>query len=143
MRPNSIVLFERLFLGSLAVSAVASVIAYDSVLAEVNSDPAMAQLGLGGGFVAGMLALSLAIYLGLWFLIARKASNVAKWVLVVFAAIGMVSLAASLSSFRPDLGSLLGLASYGLEIAAIVYLFRSDAVAWLKGEWNADPATFD
>jgi hypothetical protein len=37
----------------------------------------------------------------------------------------------------------LGLVSYALEIAALVYLFRDDAVAWFKGEWSADAGTFD
>jgi hypothetical protein len=143
MRPNSIILFERLFLASLALSAIASVISYDAVLAELNRDPAMEQLGLGGGFVIGMLALGMAIYLLLWFLIVRKASNVAKWVLVVFVAIGLLSFAASLPSFTLDVNSLLALASYALEVAGVACLFRSDAVAWLRGERPADPAAFD
>ena len=144
MRPNSIIMFERLFLASLALSAIASVISYDAVLAELNRDPAMEQLGLGGGFVVGMLALGMAIYLLLWFLIARKASTVAKWILVVFVALGLVSFAASLTaSFTLDFSSLLALVTYALEVAAVSCLFRSDAVAWLGGEKPADTTTFD
>jgi hypothetical protein len=144
MRPNSIVMFERLFLASLVLSAISSFFAYDSILAELNRDPALLQLGLGGTFVAGTMAFSLALYLLLWFLIARKASRVAKWILVAFVAIGLASLVFSLTvSFTPDLLTLLGLASYALEVAAVVFLFRPDAVAWLKGESPTDPATFD
>jgi hypothetical protein len=144
MRPHSILMFERLFLGSLALSTVASVLAYDDVLAELERDPAMAQLGLGGGFLVGMLALGMAIFVLLWFLIARKASRVAKWILVVFVAVGLASLAVSLAdSFTPDVNTLLSLSSYALEVAAVVYLFHADAVAWLRGEAPADPATFD
>ena len=42
-----------------------------------------------------------------------------------------------------DATVLLGLVSYALEIAALVYLFREDAAAWFKGEWNSNPTAFD
>jgi hypothetical protein len=137
-------MFERLFLASLALSLLGSIVAFDAIVEEMTRDPGVQQMGLGGGFVAGVLAIGLAIYVLLWFLIARKASNVAKWILVVFVAIGVISLLVSLAKgFTADLPTLLGLVNYVLEIAAVSFLFRSDAVAWLKGETIAEPATFE
>ncbi len=89
------------------------------------------------------MTIGMAIYLLLWFLIARKASNVAKWVLVVFVAIGAVSFLAALTSARFDAAMMLALVVYALEIAAVTFLFKEDAKAWLKGEWDTDPAAFD
>jgi len=42
-----------------------------------------------------------------------------------------------------DAMQMLSLAVFALLIAAVVHLFRADAVAWLKGEVPADPAAFD
>ena len=141
MRPPSIIMFERLFLASLALSALSFALSYDSLIEQLAREPGLVELGLGSGFVIGTAVVGYAIYLLLWFLIARKASNVAKWVLVVFLALGLISLLGALAG-PWGLTMLIGLAVYALEIAAAVYLFRPDAAAWLKGK-AADPATFD
>ena len=142
MRPPSILMFERLFLASLALSVVSFFINYDSMLRDLDSQPGVAELGLGSGFVVGSMAVGLAVYLLLWFFIARKASSVAKWILIVLLALSVISLPALV--LAPwDLGVVLALAVYALEVVAAVYLFRDDARAWFKREWNADPATFD
>jgi hypothetical protein len=142
MRPPSILMFERLFLASLAVSAASIVIGFDSMVDQLASEPATAALGIGGGFLAGIMAFGMAISLLLWFLIAHKASNVAKWILIVLAALSLISLPAMLTG-PMDTTVLLGLASYALEIAALVYLFREDAAAWFRGEWQSKPNAFD
>lgn len=143
MRPASIVMFERFFLASLALSVISVVLGYGAMMDELGREPALAQMGIGGGLVIGVVALGLVINLLLWFLIARKASNAAKWILVILTALGLASSLPSALGGPWNLMTILGLASYALEIAAIVYLFKDDAKAWLKGEWNADPATFD
>ncbi len=144
MRPQSIIMFERLFLASLAVSVVNFILGYGVAVETLQRDANIQQLGLGGGFAIALFAVGTGIYLLLWFLIAHKAINIAKWVLIALIALSVVSLATSLAgSFTLDLTTGLGLATYILEVAAAVYLFREDAVAWLKGKAPADPATFD
>lgn len=135
-------MFERLFLASLALSAVGIVIGFDAMTEELASDPGVEQLGIGGGLLAGMMAVGMVISLLLWWLIAHKASNVAKWILLVLAAFGLISVPAMLTGPWNTM-TVLSLATYALEIAALVYLFRDDARAWFKGEWNTDAATFD
>jgi len=142
MRPQSIVMFERLFLASLAGSVVGFALTYDEVVDSLASDPAMQEVGLGSGFVLGVTAASFAIYLLLWHLIAHKAANFAKWILVVFTALGVLMTVPSLAG-PWDAIQLLSLAVYALQIAAVVYLFRADAVAWLKGDRPTDPSAFD
>lgn len=145
MRPASIVIFERLFLASLALSVVNFIIGYDAAANELAREPALAQIGLGTEILIGMMVVTTAIYLLLWFLIARKASNVAKWFLVVFTALGAATFLSSLAALglRTDLNVLLSLAYYALAVAAVVFLFKPDAVGWLRGERHADPAAFD
>ena len=145
MRPPSIVMFERLFLASLALSAFNFVVGYDAMIEQVEREPALQQLGLDGGFVTGMFVVGVAIYLLLWFFIARKASTVAKWILVVLSAVGLLSFLASFATGQVtfDQSAMLGAAYYALEVAAVVFLFRADANAWFRNEWKADPATFD
>ncbi len=131
MRPRSIILFEWLFLASIAASAVNLILGYGQMRDLWLSDPRIAQIGLGSGFLIGAAVFSFAIYLLLWFLIARKASNVAKWLLIVFIAIGLISLPSALTGpFSLEQG--LGLLIYALEIAAVVCLFRPDARAWFR-----------
>ncbi|MBO9517828.1 MAG: hypothetical protein J7493_07155 [Porphyrobacter sp.] len=142
MRPQSIIMFERLFLASLVLSVLSLIIGYQAVVDALASDPSMQQLGLGVGFVMGVAVVGYAIYLLLWYLIAHKAANWAKWVLVVFVAFGVTSLRAALTG-PWNLTTILGLAVYVLEVAAVVYLFRADAKAWLSGTQEADSATFD
>ena len=143
MRPPSILMFERLFVASLGVSVLSFVLTYDQTMAQLDRMPELARVGGGAELVVGSVAIGVAIYLLLWFLIARKASNFAKWVLIVFVAIGVAFSVPAALAGQWDLPFISGLAVYALEIAAIVYLFRDDAKAWLRGEWNTDPAAFD
>ena len=90
MRPTSIVLFERLFLLSLAIALVNGFLQYDALVAQVGNDPALAQLGWGSGAILVVMAISLLIPLLLWYFIARRASNIAKWILVVMTLLGLL-----------------------------------------------------
>ncbi len=133
MRPTSIVLFERLFLLSLAIALVNGFLQYDALVAQVGNDPALAQLGWGSGAILVVMAISLLIPLLLWYFIARRASNIAKWILVVMTLLGLLFV-----NLDPgQLGSLAGIASLAvtiLQLVAIVLLFRADARAWLSDD---------
>ena len=133
MRPPSIVWFERLFLLSLLIASIAMVTSFDTLVAQVEADPALAGLGWGRGAVLAISAISLLLPLVLWYFIARRASNIAKWILVVMTLLGLlfVNLDAG------QLGSLAGIASLTvtiLQLVAIVLLFRADARAWLSDD---------
>jgi hypothetical protein len=142
MRPQSIVMFERLFLASLVLSLLTLAVGYDEMAATLAEDPGMQQLGLGSGFLIAMVTVSYAAYLLLWYLIARKASKVAKWILVVFTAIGVLSALPSLAGAW-TWTMLVSLAVYALEVGAVICLFQPDARAWLGGGAPSDPAAID
>lgn len=142
MRPQSIIMFERLFLASLALSLVTLALGYEEMVAALAEDPGLQRLGLGSGFLIGMVVASYALYLLLWRLIARKGSKAAKWIFVALTALGVLSALPSLAG-PWDLLALVTLAVYALEVGAAIFLFRPDAVAWFDGAAPADPATFD
>ncbi|QYJ07371.1 hypothetical protein [Qipengyuania flava] len=139
MRPASIIWFERLFLLSLLLGLGNAILSFDSAVALVEADPVMAEMGWSGGFVMGVVAFSLGIPLLLTYLIARRASVVAKWVLVALVAIGFLMI-----SF--DTENMLSLANIGsavaalLQLVAVTLLFRRDAVEWLGKPKGANPA---
>lgn len=145
MRPQSIIMFERLLFAAMALSVINFFVGYDAMIEQLEREPAMQQVGLGGGFMTVSMVVGVAIYLLLWFFIARKASTVAKWILVVLTGLGVLSFFGTLATGQVpfDLNLLLGILYYVLNVAAMVYLFREDAVRWFKGEATADPATFD
>ena len=145
MRPQSIIVFERLFLASLVLSTINFVVGYDAAMAAVTAVPLLAELDIGGEVLVGSMIVGTAIYLLLWFLIARKASNVARWLLVALTILGVLSYLASLSAPAAfsNAMSALSLAYYVLAVAAVAFLFRDDAGAWLRGDGRADPAAFD
>ena len=142
MRPHSIIMFERLFLASLVLGVLGLLLSYQQISEMAANDPGMRQLGLGSGFLLGIVAVSYAVYLLLWHLIAHRASNAAKWVLVVFTAIGVLLALPGLAG--PWTSTLaLSLMVYALEVLAVIHLFRPDAKAWLDGKGQADPGAFD
>ncbi|MBN8501828.1 MAG: hypothetical protein J0M19_11820 [Sphingomonadales bacterium] len=146
MRPASIVTFDRFFLLSLAIGLVHSVIGFQDSVAMLNADPNAAQLGFGSSFLMITLVFSFAIPLLLWFLIARKASNVAKWILVVLTGIGLLGIVSAIATLleRGPVTAVLTLLTTGLQLYAILQLFKPDAKAWLEGRGgnSNDPDIF-
>ncbi len=101
--------------------------------------------GLGDSFLAVTLAFGFAVSLLLWFLIARRASNIAKWILTALTALGLLWLPGTLANARAmgALELLLVLVITVLQLVAIWFLFRPDARAWLEGKAPVDPQAFD
>ena len=133
MRPTFIVLFERLFLLSLAIALVNGFLQYDALVAQVGNDPALAQLGWGSGAILVVMAISLLIPLLLWYFIARRASAFAKWLLVLLTVAGLLFLEIDIARVTAA-DTLMTLLVTLLQLVAIVLLFRADARAWLAGE---------
>ncbi|PCD03078.1 hypothetical protein COC42_01240 [Sphingomonas spermidinifaciens] len=134
MRPPSIIWFERLFLGAVAVGLVNSAMVFDQLREIPGAQP------LGPGFLIGSIAIGVVINLALWFFIARRASNGARWVLVVLFLFGAVSLifSVSMGSYPSGTAGLLGAFGWLLQAAAVTMLFRRDAAAWFRGTRDDD-----
>lgn len=124
MRPQSIIRFEQLFLASAALGVLNQVITFGGA-----SGPSVA-LSAGPVFVA--LAWGMTLLIG--YFIARRASNVAKWALVVLIAPGVLVAVPNLAPLIGSAPRFVVMASVVvlLKIASVIFLFRRDAVEWLR-----------
>lgn len=143
MRPQSIVNFERLYLGALALGIVNTILSWNDTMAQVKQQP-NAEI-LGPDFVYIVTGLSILIPLILWYFIARKASVVAKWILVVLFLLGLAGTFMMISggTYPKGLSGILGGVTTLLQAGAIWMLFKPDAKAWFAdGRGGLDPDVF-
>jgi hypothetical protein len=148
MRPASIDLFDKLYLTSFAISVVQAAVSFNESAASLQADPATARFGFGSGFLIAMLLISFSISFLLWFLIARRASNVAKWILVILTAISVPMLAMDYQTIAASgaIVALLTAIATVLSLCSIFCLYRRDARDWFASRGRsgrADPAIFE
>ncbi|WP_108811026.1 hypothetical protein [Sphingorhabdus sp. Alg231-15] len=135
MRPNSIIQFERFYLGALAIGLVGNVVNWSKAVELVQTDPAIGAMGTG--VLIGSIVFGLAISLLLWFFAARRGAAVAKWFIVFFFVIGLASVPFSLGQLSGP-AIVTSLLSILLQGAAVYMLFRPDAKKWFAGEKVVD-----
>ena len=135
IRPQSIVRYERVYLASVVLGLIASVLNWPARAAILAANPALAgQTWL----LWASVILGLAISLTLWHFTARQPSVVAKWIVTVFAAIAAIAAVFSLvaiyrlTTVHLAIGPaiILGLATDILYVVAATMLFRPDARMW-------------
>lgn len=138
MQPQSIGMFDKLYLGSLVIGIANVLLGWETSMAELDST------GLGMGVLIISLAVGYGISLLLWYFISREASNVARWILVVLTAIGVAFLPFSLFTL-PTLELILAVVVTGMQLVAIYFLFQPDAKPFFenKGKGSVDPTTFE
>ncbi|MGK6317951.1 hypothetical protein [Sphingomonas sp. DT-204] len=129
-RPLSIVRFEQFYIAYWLVGLVNTVMSWDRSLSVAMRSPAVAAMG--PGFLYATTAVGLAIPALLWFFIARRGSTIAKWILVVLFAIGLVALLFTFMGGRFPTGfsGALALIALVLQAAAVAMLFRPDTRTW-------------
>lgn len=130
-RPPSIVRFERLYLASFVVSLIGWAVSWQQTADRLSIDPKTAGYSW---LLPAALLLSCAITLTLWYLVARRASLAAKWVVTILTGLAAVRFAINLLVVArgkvPVLALLLSAAILVLGVAAVVHLFRPDARLW-------------
>jgi hypothetical protein len=138
MRPASIVNFERVVLLTIVIGLVATVLNWEAAVAMVRSQ---SRGQFGSTFVIVVEAISIALYLLLLWLIARRRSVVAMWIYVVFAVIGLLMSLRGLGDLGrlPLTALLLQGAQWLLTLVSLWLLFRPDSRAWFRGT-DAPPA---
>ena len=131
MRPNSIIQFERFYLAAIGVDVVNTILSWTDWQERALLHPQM----LGEMTLPVTTAIGFAVSLLLWFLIARRRSNVAKWLLTLFVLLALVWTVYAIPMGRYALGlsGLLGVFSTVLQAYAVWLLFRADARRWFGG----------
>jgi hypothetical protein len=134
-RPNSIVMFERCYLAAFAISLVSTVLMWSSLNEQFGAQ----EMLLGGWFLPTVTVIGFAIPLLLWYFIALRGSDVAKWIATALVALGVAGTIFSLAlgRYTPNIAGLLGLVRLVLQIVAIWFLFRPDNRVWFGGKPQA------
>lgn len=136
MRPNSIVIFERLFFGSLALGILSSVVNWQKQMAMLAVTQGMGQFGVA--MVIGSMVFGLGISLLFWYFIARRASNVMRWIWTVLVVIGLpfqvLALTGATRSLMSPLAAGFSVVNSLLGVAGVIMLFRPDARQWFASK---------
>jgi len=143
-KPNSIVLFDRLFMGSLVLGVLNFIFGWNELSAKLASSPEMAATGFGTGFLITSFAIGMIINLIIWYFISARASKIAKWILTAFFVIGLLSMLSNMNNPLGPQGISLAIALVisVIQAAAIYMLFRPDSIAWFSRKPPVDPDTF-
>jgi hypothetical protein len=130
-RPQSIINFERFYLGSLAVSLLSSVLNWSTVMKTPGLE------ALPGWFMPVVLFISFGISILLWYFVARKGSVVSKWIVVIFFGLSLLGLPGMFletnSGLTTPLMLVVALITYVLNAIAVWMLFRPDTKPWFEG----------
>jgi hypothetical protein len=133
-------IFDMLYLGAIALGLVSTAIGWNTMKEGMQADPLTAAVATP--VMVGSVIIGFGISLLLWFFTSRMRSTIAKWILTIFSVIGVLSLVFPMLNGAAPAGipGILSIVSTVLQVAAVVMLFRPDAVAWFRGEQAGDPA---
>lgn len=132
MRPSSIITFERAYLFSLFIGLIESLFTWGAGIERLEASPEFRSIARP--FMIVVLVAGFGIGVLLWYLVARRASTITKWFLVVLTVIGVAATLIELSTGGVPLDATLvvSLVATALTIFAVIQLFRPDAIAWLR-----------
>ena len=131
MKPAAIKKFDMLYLGSLGVSILGAVLTFDDLVAVSDDQLALEGLpAMGGGVLIAGLAFTIAITVALWFLVSKLRIEFVKYILALFAAYGVYSMAMGSTAEVPMINLLIGWISTIMTVAAVYFLFTPEAKAW-------------
>lgn len=143
-RPQSIATFERCYLGAVALGLVNNALNWNNMQEQMAATPNSELLPVW--FLPATIGFGVLIALLLWYFVARRASVVAKWIVVVFFAIGLLGLPGIINGVTTGLVAplmgILALVALTLQTMAVWMLFRPDAKLWFAGQDTGLTDTF-
>ncbi|WP_170003198.1 hypothetical protein [Pseudopontixanthobacter vadosimaris] len=131
-RPRSILIFERLFLASMIGSLIGFVLSYGAIADAIAAERDLVRIGISPASAVAFFVVTTAIWLLLYWLVAHRASNAAKWVLTVLTGLGLLMIPTTLAS-EANFAMFFSLMVTALGVGAVLFLFRPDAREWLQG----------
>lgn len=87
---------------------------------------------IGAWYFPTMMAIGFIAPLILWYFIARRGSAIAKWIVVVFFAIGLCGslIGLAMHTFPVGLRGIISAVTFVLQAISVWLLFRPDTSAW-------------
>lgn len=135
-RPQSIIWFERFYLGAFALGIASSALGWSSLQEQMGAIPNSQSLPpwFMPVVLIASLTFGLVISLLLWHLVARRGSTVAKVFIVIFFVLGLLGLPSTVMGVSSGLISPLmaigNIITLALNAAAVWMLFRPDTKPW-------------
>ena len=133
-RPRSIAIFEIAYLAALAVNVAGPFLIWSALTASVaeQAHAGTDATGVVNGVLIGGILIAGALGLLLWWFVARRGSNVARWVVVLLLGYSLVSSALQLAQLGGPLDMVRIVALLGMVFTAVALasLFMPDARAW-------------
>jgi hypothetical protein len=133
-RPKSIVQFERLYLGAWLLGLLNTILNWGRITNAARASAGGVQID--EGFASNMMIASLMggaiITVLLWYFVARRGSDIAKWIVTIFFGIGLVSFLWGIAAGTVGVGVPVAISVAALVVQglAVAMLFRPDARAW-------------
>ncbi|HXH14639.1 MAG TPA: hypothetical protein VNJ10_00730 [Sphingomonas sp.] len=132
VRPIAIVRYERLYWASFVLGAIVTAMSWSQRVAMLAAAPVLAN---ATWLLPTIQAIGLAVTILLWYFTARSPSVVAKWVVVVLAALAVLGVLLSLKSLftgEAAIGTVAIVSFVGdaLYVAAATQLFQPGTKAW-------------
>ncbi|CAO1654675.1 hypothetical protein NYA22BAC_03036 [Parasphingorhabdus sp. NYA22] len=128
-RPQSIILFEILFWGSLAVPLLDIVYHCEQIYGDMGG---LVSWGTEMTLVlAVVVTVSFATPILLWYFIARRASGIAKWIYTVFLGVGLVAMERTLTELTIS-EILFSVITQVMALGSVILLFRTDSRIWFE-----------
>jgi hypothetical protein len=140
IRPVAIVRYERLYWAAFVLDTVVTAMTWTQREAIIAAYPVLAK---ATWILPTFQAIGIAVTVLLWYFTARAPSVVAKWVVVILAALSVLAAVQSLVALTTgsaDVGtaSILSLIASALYVVAAVHLFLPGSRAWFGQDDDAD-----
>lgn len=142
MKPAVVKGFDALYLGAVGISALDTMLRYDQLKAQMETQlAASGAQQFGDTALIGGLVMSFVIALALWFLVSVLRVEFVKWVIAGFAIWGAVAFLRAAAADGFDTAMLVGLAVVVLNLLAAALLFAPAAKAWFRAGRDTPDAT--
>jgi hypothetical protein len=140
IRPVAIVRYERLYWAAFILDSVVTAMTWTEREAIVTANPILAK---ATWILPTFQAIGIAVTVLLWYFTARAPSVVAKWVVVILAALSAFAAVQSLGALAtggvtPGTASVLALIANALYVTAAVLLFQPASKAWFGQDSEDD-----
>jgi hypothetical protein len=142
MKPATIRRFDFFYLAWVLLTVVDFFLQHDAYVEQVDSQANSSGMVLGDTFVTVLFIVWFVFMLLLWFLVSRKRSVVAKWIIVVLT---LASVFGVPNIFHHALTApaIVALLSLVASVMAAYSLFGSQARAWFSGPVAEESAASD
>ena len=133
VKPQSIKLFDYFYLGSMFIGLLAFITSYPMLKAQLAQQSAQSGVAVPVsviwiGYIVGAL-----IGLLMWYLVSQRRVVIAKWVIVAFFLFSLIGVGDYFGG-PLVLSRIYGIIGLLAQAAAVVMLFRGDAIRWLNGK---------